>query len=109
MLSIPRIQLPPAVADQLAEFDLKNPNELSDSEYNTYSGAAIGGTLALMIPGALLLFDVSGFIADFLFGALVGGGLCAYFALRKDQASEYANKFGATVLSAADKLGNALG
>ena len=40
------------VGAQLKEFDLKDPNQLSDAEYNTYSAAAIGGTLALMLPGA---------------------------------------------------------
>ena len=57
---------------RLPSLNIKNPNTLSDSEYDTYSGAAIGGTLAFMIPGALLFFDVSGFIADFIFGALIG-------------------------------------
>jgi hypothetical protein len=90
-----------AVGAQLKEFDLKDPNQLSTAEYNTYSAAAIGGTLALMLPGALI-FDITGLIGDFLFGATIGGGLAAYLALRKDGIGEAANKFGAT-------LGNAAG
>ena len=70
MLDIPRVALPTAVSAQLKEFDLKDPNQLSTAEYNTYSAAAIGGTLALMLPGALI-FDITGLIGDFLFGATV--------------------------------------
>ena len=83
MVDIPRIELPSAVSDALKDIDLKNPNDLSTADYNTYSAAAIGGTLALFVPGALV-FDVTGTIADFLVSATIGGGVGAYLALRKD-------------------------
>ena len=44
-VNIPRLDLPDALAAPLAELDLKNPNTLSDDEYQSYSGAAIAGTL----------------------------------------------------------------
>ena len=99
MLDIPRLELPSAVGDQLREFDLKDPNQLTQAEYNTYSAAAIGGTLALMLPGALI-FDVTGLVGDFAFGATLGGGLAAFLALRSDGLGEAANKFGAALRDA---------
>ena len=99
MLDIPRLELPSAVGDQLREFDLKDPNQLTQAEYSTYSAAAIGGTLALMLPGALI-FDVTGLVGDFAFGATLGGGLAAFLALRSDGLGEAANKFGAALRDA---------
>ncbi|EOD38458.1 hypothetical protein EMIHUDRAFT_454655 [Emiliania huxleyi CCMP1516] len=100
MLDIPRITLPAAVADPIKDLDLKSPNDLSQAEYNSYSAAAIGGTLIFFI---LPLFDILGFFGDFVFSALVGGGVGAYASLRKDSVGEYANKFGGALLTAADK------
>jgi len=80
MLDIPRITLPAAVADPIKDLDLKSPNDLSQAEYNSYSAAAIGGTLIFFI---LPLFDILGFFGDFVFSALVGGGVGAYASLRK--------------------------
>ena len=40
--------------------------------------------------------------------ALIGGGALAYAALRKDDAAEYANKFGGLLLEAVDKVTEAL-
>mmetsp|Transcript_6969 Transcript_6969/g.21870 ORF Transcript_6969/g.21870 Transcript_6969/m.21870 type:complete len:166 (-) Transcript_6969:903-1400(-) len=74
MLDIPRITLPAAVADPIKDLDLKSPNDLSQAEYNSYSAAAIGGTLIFFI---LPLFDILGFFGDFVFSALVGGGVGA--------------------------------
>ena len=91
------------VGDVLKDVDFKNPNSLSQADYNTYSGAAIAGTLALFLP-LLLVFDVSGFVLDFVLSALLGGGLGAGLALSKGGASDAANKFGATVLSTVDKV-----
>ena len=54
MADIPRITLPDAVAEQLALFDLKNPNDLSTEEYNSYSAAAIAGTVLLLVPASYL-------------------------------------------------------
>ena len=99
MLDIPRLELPSAVGAQLKEFDLKDPNQLTQAEYNTYSAAAIGGTLALMLPGALI-FDITGLVGDFAFGATFGGGLAAFLALRSDGLGEAANKFGAALRDA---------
>ena len=80
---------------------LSNPNELSDSEYNSYSAAAIGGTLIFFL---LPIFNLLGFAGDFVFSALIGGGAAAYASLRKDQIGEYGNKFGGIVLQGADKV-----
>mmetsp|Transcript_62597 Transcript_62597/g.75334 ORF Transcript_62597/g.75334 Transcript_62597/m.75334 type:complete len:158 (+) Transcript_62597:85-558(+) len=111
-LNIPRITLPEPVAEALESIDLKNPNELDTEEYNSYSGAAIAGTLIFfLLPGALVsgVYDVIGeFLAaagkDFAFSALIGGGLAAYLSLRKDGAGEAANNLGKTALNAVDKL-----
>ena len=100
MLDIPRVTLPEPVAAQLAEFDLKNPNQLSAADYNSYSAAAIGGTLAIFLPSALAIFDVSGAVIDFILSALLGGGLGAFLALRSDGAGDAANKFGKAIVDA---------
>ena len=100
-VSIPRVSLPSAIGDTLRDIDLKNPNALSDAEYNDYSGAAIGGTLLLFVP-LLLVFDVSGFLLDFVLSALLGGGLGAGLALSKGGASDAANSFGAAVIGVLD-------
>ena len=91
MVDIPRISLPSVVSDTLKEQDLKDPNGLSDTEYNTYSGAAIGGTLIFfLLPGALIFDAYDALLTvfeDFLFSAIIGGGIAAYLALRKDAAA----------------------
>ena len=97
-IDIPRISLPDALDGAFSDLDLKNPNTLSQQDYNTYSGAAIAGTLALLLPG-FLVFDVSGFFVDFLFSALLGGGLGAFLALRKDGVAKTANDVGAKLTS----------
>jgi hypothetical protein len=89
--------MPPAA---LRDLDLKNPNDLDTTAYNEYSAAAIGGTLVLFL---LPLFDIAGFLGDFVLSALIGGGALAYAALRKDSAAEYANKFGGAVMQGIDK------
>ena len=99
-MALPRISLPEAVGPVLSDFDLKNPNDLSDGEYDTYSAAAIGGTLLLFLPGAFI-FDVTGFVADFACSALLGGGLGAFLALRKDGIADSVNDVGAKLLDAA--------
>ena len=101
MVDIPRVTLPGAVTDILKDADLSNPNDLSDSEYNSYSAAAIGGTLIFFL---LPIFNLLGFAGDFVFSALIGGGAAAYASLRKDQIGEYGNKFGGIVLQGADKV-----
>jgi len=51
---------------------------------------------------------VTGAVADFVFSALTGGGICAALALSNTPASEPLNKFGASVLSAVDTVGEKL-
>ena len=101
---VPRLTLPDALDGTFNDFDLKNPNTMTQDEYNAYSGAAIAGTLALFLPGALAIFDVSGFIGDFAFSALVGGGAAAYCSLRKDGIGDTANDIGGKLLGAIDKV-----
>lgn len=111
-VNIPRITLPDPIPDALSSIDLKNPNELSTEEYNSYSGAAIAGTLIFfLLPGALVsgMYDVvaeflSAAVKDFAFSALIGGGLAAYLSLRKDSVSESANNLGSSLLEAVDKV-----
>lgn len=113
-VNIPRVELPSAVADKLSDFDLSNPNTMTDAEYRSYSGAAIAGTLLFfLIPGAVIsgLYDnlgnvISVSLADFAFSALIGGGLAIYLSLRSDSIGETAREYGYKVLSAAkDTIG----
>ena len=107
-IGVPRLTLPSAVTDVMTSADLKDPNRMSDAEYNAYSGAAIGGTLIFfLVPGAVFI-DVTGAVFDFVFAALTGGGICAFLALSNTGASEPLNKFGAEVLSVVDKVGEKL-
>jgi hypothetical protein len=55
MLDIPRVELPDAIASTIKEQGLKSPNELGTTDYNTYSAAAIGGTLIFFL---LPLFNI---------------------------------------------------
>tara|TARA_B110001452_G_C15151983_1_gene400907 strand:- start:224 stop:964 length:741 start_codon:yes stop_codon:yes gene_type:complete len=107
-ISVPRLALPPAVAEGMIGAGLKDPNAMTTAEYDAYSGAAIGGTLIFfLVPGAVFI-DVTGAVADFVFSALTGGGICAALALSNTPASEPLNKFGASVLSAVDTVGEKL-
>ena len=74
MLDIPRITLPDVVTSTIKDQGLNSPNELGTTEYNTYSAAAIGGTLILFL---LPIFNLLGFLGDFVFSALIGGGAAA--------------------------------
>ena len=98
--NIPRIELPSAVDSILKEQDLNNPNNLDDDAYNTYSAAAIGGTLLVFL---LPIFNFAGFFPDFILSALIGGGAAAYCSLRNDVIGEYANKAGGYVMMGIDK------
>merc|ERR1719362_1162908 len=91
-VGIPRIDLPGQVSDAIKGQDLKSPNELSTEEYNSYSGAAIGGTLLMLLPVAYLDGLLVEFVKCFAVSAIVGG------------VAEQANKFGAGVLGAVDKV-----
>jgi len=105
-VDVPRVQLPEAVTSMLKEQDLKNPNDLTTGEYNTYSAAAVGATLVtmLLLGPVAGIFDIYGVVLDFVFSALLGGGTLAYATLRKDEVADYANKFGAALLQAADTV-----
>ena len=107
-ISVPRLTLPSAAADVMKDVNLKNPNAMSDAEYNAYSGAAIGGTLIFLGVGIFFGIDVSGAVFDFVFSALTGGGICAALALSNTGASEPVNKFGEAVLSVVDIVGEKL-
>ena len=76
MLDVPRVELPSAVTDVLREQNLKNPNQMTTAEYNSYSAAAVGGTLVfmLLLGPVTGIFDIGGAIFDFVFSALLGGG-----------------------------------
>merc|ERR1719362_233880 len=93
-LGVPRIDLPGQVSDAIKGQDLKSPNELSTEEYQSYSGAAIGGTLLMLVPVAYLDGLLVEFVKCFAISAIVGGGAGAYLSLRKDGVAEQANKFG---------------
>lgn len=101
MLDIPRMTLPDVVTSTIKDQGLNSPNELGTTEYNTYSAAAIGGTLILFL---LPIFNLLGFFGDFVFSALIGGGAAAYCSLRKDEVGNYANQFGGYVMKALDAV-----
>mmetsp|Transcript_16833 Transcript_16833/g.25454 ORF Transcript_16833/g.25454 Transcript_16833/m.25454 type:complete len:297 (+) Transcript_16833:97-987(+) len=112
-LNVPRVTLPEVVSSKLADYDLKNPNEMSTDDYNSYSGAAIGGTLLFfLLPGALVtgLYGalgaiLGGAVFDFAFAALIGGGLAIYLSLRKDELGETVRSSGLSVYSAIQEAG----
>jgi hypothetical protein len=107
MVDLPRIALPSGVADALKDSELRNPNDMTQEEYNSYSGAAILGTLVIfLIPGALI-FDISGFFFDFIFSALLGGGAMIFLVLNPST-SEFAGKAGDSLLGVLDKIGEKL-
>lgn len=101
-IDIPRITLPDSLDSTFSDLGLNNPNKLSQDEYNTYSGAAIAGTLFVFVPAAFLVFKPVGFLYDFLFSALLGGGLGAFLALKKDPVSKTANEIGGSLLAAVE-------
>jgi hypothetical protein len=108
-VNLPRLDLPGAIADQLANLDLKNPNDMNDVEYRSYAGSAIAGTLLFfLLPGALVsgIYSNLGPVAiailiDFSFSALIGGGLAIYLSLRSDSIGETVREYGYKLLSAA--------
>lgn len=105
MVDIPRLTLPDAVTGPLTkDLGLKNPNDLSNNEYNSYSGAAILGTLVFYVTiGALITDnDIIGLVKDFVFSALTGGGILAYLSLRKDALGGAANGLGEVLSSLGD-------
>lgn len=105
-VNLPRLDLPDVVTDKLEQYDLKNPNKMDESEYKSYSGAAILGTLLFFLaPGALLtgipddIGNIAGAVLpDFAFSAITGGGLAIYLSLRKDDIGETVRGYGNKLL-----------
>ena len=62
--------------------------------YNSYSGAAIGGTLLTLVAISYLDGLLIEIVQTFVVSALIGGGLGAYLSLRKDAIGEQVNKAG---------------
>jgi len=94
------------------QLDLLNPNSMDEKDYDGYSGAAVAGTLAFfLLPGAIatgvpeILGGFAGlFIVNFLFSALIGGGLSIYLSLRNDDIGATVNQAGAKLLDAVDDV-----
>lgn len=108
-----RYDLPEQVTDVMEEkLGLINPNEMSEEDYNGYSGAAVAGTLAFfLLPGAAVTGELSSvgelvasLVKDFLFSAIVGGGLAIYLSLRNDDIGVTVKDAGSTVLDTIDDL-----
>jgi len=108
-VNIPRLELPGAIADQLPDLNLANPNTFNDDDYRSYAGAAIAGTLLFfLLPGALASGIYSnlgpvaiGILIDFAFSALIGGGLAIYLSCRSDSIGETVRQYGGQILGAA--------
>eukprot|EP00620_Florenciella_sp_RCC1587_P020512 CAMPEP_0182567814 /NCGR_PEP_ID=MMETSP1324-20130603/8929_1 /TAXON_ID=236786 /ORGANISM="Florenciella sp., Strain RCC1587" /LENGTH=108 /DNA_ID=CAMNT_0024781867 /DNA_START=36 /DNA_END=362 /DNA_ORIENTATION=+ len=100
-LSIPRISLPDSITGPMSDLDLKNPNNLSDDEYNSYSAAAIAGTVLLLVPFAYTDGTLFAFVRDFVVSALIGGGAMAALALYPED--PFANKLGEAVMGVINK------
>lgn len=112
-VNVPRVELPDAVASQLADLDLQNPNTMNDAEYRSSAGAAIAGTLLFfLLPGALIsgIFSNLGPVAiavfiDFAFSALIGGGLLIFLSLRGDAIGETVREYGYKAVAALNDVG----
>lgn len=113
--ALPRVRydLPSQVTDVMGEkLGLLNPNEMDEDNYNGYSGAAIVGTLLFfLLPGAQVsgefeyLGDLGGaLVTDFVFAALIGGGLAIYLSLRDDAIGDSVNQAGYSLLETVDGL-----
>jgi len=74
------VQLPPLVKISLEAADLLDPTAMSEADQDDFIGAVGFGTLALFL---LPVFEI-GAVGDLAFSAIIGGGLSAYLALRKD-------------------------
>ena len=108
-----RYDLPSAVTDVMTgELGLINPNSMNEKDYDGYSGAAVAGTLVFfLLPGAFLTgaADVLGSFAgsvltDFVFSALIGGGVAIYLSLRSDEIGATVNNAGSKLLDAVDNV-----
>ena len=93
-----------AAATRAAATHRRATSRENHDRYNSYSGAAIGGTLLLLVPIAYLDELLFAIVKDFAIAAILGGGAGAYLSLRSDSAGEAANKFGAGLLGLVDKV-----
>lgn len=112
-LPTPRYDLPEQVTDVMEEkLGLINPNGMSEEDYNGYSGAAIAGTLLFfLLPGALITGELSSvgelgssLLTDFLFSAIIGGGLAIYLSLRNDEVGDTVKGAGSKLLDTIDDV-----
>jgi len=108
-----RYDLPEQVTDVMQEkLSLLNPNELSEEDYDGFSGAAVAGTLFFfLLPGAAITGGLSdlgelggSLVKDFLFSAILGGGLGIYLSLRNDDIGSTVNGAGSKLLDTIDDL-----
>jgi len=108
-----RFNIPDTITGVMTgQLDLLDPNSMNEKDYDGYSGAAVVGTLAFfLLPGAIaigvpeILGGFAGlFIVNFLFSALIGGGLSIYLSLRNDEIGTTVNQAGTKLLDAIDDV-----
>lgn len=108
-----RYDIPPAITNVMTgELGLMNPNDMSETDYDGYSGAAVAGTLLFfLLPGAILTGATDSLIAllstiagDFVLSALIGGGGLIFLSLRSDDLSKTVNDAGSKLLDTVDDL-----
>mmetsp|Transcript_292 Transcript_292/g.715 ORF Transcript_292/g.715 Transcript_292/m.715 type:complete len:282 (-) Transcript_292:500-1345(-) len=108
-----RYDLPEQVTDVVeGQLGLLSPNDMSESDYDGYSGAAVAGTLAFfLLPGAVLTggADVLGAffaaaVINFAISALIGGGAAIFLSLRDDEIAKTVNLYGGGFLDKVDEV-----
>jgi len=108
-----RYDLPEQVTNVMEEkLGLINPNTMDEKDYSGYAGAAVAGTLLFfLLPGAILTGELEAigelgalFVKDFLFSAIIGGGLAIYLSLRNDEIGDTVNQAGSKLLDTVDGL-----
>jgi hypothetical protein len=108
-----RYDLPEQVTDVVEnKLGLLSPNDMSESDYDGYSGAAIAGTLVFfLLPGAILTggADVlSAFfgaaVINFAISAAIGGGSAIFLSLRDDEIAKTVNLYGGGFLDKVDEI-----
>jgi len=72
--------LPPVLASAFTAADLYDPSTISDKDQENSAAAIVAGSaLAFLLP----LFE-GGLFVDLALSTVLGGGLAAYFSMRKD-------------------------
>jgi len=97
-LGLPKISFPDAIP--FSDLSLKNPNSLSDADYATFGASVALGIAVIFLPLSLAFGFLPALIGDFAISALIGGGLCAFLALRKDGIADTVNELGGKLLDA---------